>query len=312
MVAHSRWRIWLAFLLIYVVWGSTYLAMRYTVDTIPPFLMSGSRFVLAGVILMAWGLWRGAPLPTRANWHAATISGGLMFLVATGGVSWAVQHVPSSIAALMTAMVPLWVVLLNWAFFGHVRPTPVMVIGLSLGFSGIVLLVGPDQLGGEQLYLPAMLLLTITPLAWALGSLISRQSSLPDSPRMTTGMQLFAGGVMMFVVAAFTGDYAAFQLSAVSWLSFGAFWYLVIVSSVFAFLGYVWLLRVANPATVSTYAFVNPVIAFFLGVVLANEPFTPRTLVASGIILAGVVLITVFNHAARPVAAAVPAKAVGD
>ncbi|MBZ0297692.1 MAG: EamA family transporter [Anaerolineae bacterium] len=297
--AIPRWRIALAFATIYLVWGSTYLAIRFTIETIPPFLMSGVRFMLAGVILMVWARRRGSPLPTLGQWRWAALSGGLMFLCATGGVTWAVQHVPSSIAALMTAMVPLWVVMLNWLFFSHQRPTPLTFVGLALGFSGIVLLLNPGQpIDGGPMAFAAMALLTVTPLAWATGSLISRLGSLPDSPRMTTGMQLFSGGALLMVVALFAGDYAALDLRAISLVSAIAFWYLVVVSSVFTFLAYVWLLRVVNPATVATYAFVNPVIAFFLGVVLANEPFTPRTLVATVIILSGVAIITLFSRRA--------------
>lgn len=298
-IASARWRIIVAFAMIYLVWGSTYLAIRYTLETMPPFLMSGIRFIIAGVILIVWAWRRGAPMPTRSQWRQAAISGGLMFLASTGGVTWAVQYVPSSIAALMTAMMPLWVVLLNWVFFSHERPLPLTFVGLALGFGGIVLLLNPGQpVEGGPLALIAMGLLTVTPLTWAIGSLISRQSSLPDSPRMTTGMQLFAGGVMTMVLALFIEDYATFDLTEISLLSLAAFWYLIIVSSVFAFLAYVWLLRAANPATVSTYAFVNPVIAFFLGVVLAGEPFSLRTLVASAIILSGVGVITLFSRRA--------------
>ncbi len=296
-----RWRIILSFLVLYIVWGSTYISMQMAVSTIPPFVMGAGRFLIAGVILISWALLRGVPRPTLENWCAASISGGLMFLVATGGVAWAVQYVPSSIAALMSAMVPLWMVVLNWLFVSHIRPNPLVFIGLALGFGGIVMLVNPTQADTSQaLYLPALAVLTITPLAWSVGSLYSLRSSLPESPRMTTGMQLFSGGLMTIVLALATGDFEGFSLSQVSLQSIFSFWYLIIVSSVITFMAYVWLIRVVNPARVATYAFVNPVIAFFLGVVLADEPFTGRTGLAAVIILAGVVIITLYSHKRVP------------
>ncbi len=298
-----RWRVMLSFFVLYIVWGSTYISMQMAVETIPPFVMGAGRFLIAGVILIAWARLRGVAWPTRENWWGASISGGLMFLVATGGVAWAVQYVPSSIAAVMSAMVPLWMVLLNWLFVSHIRPNLLVFIGLALGFGGIVVLVSRGQTvaAADALYLPAMIVLTITPLAWSIGSLYSLRSSLPKSPRMTTGMQLFSGGLMMIVLALATGDFDGFTLSQVSLISLLNFWYLIIVSSVITFMAYVWLIRVVNPARVATYAFVNPVIAFFLGVVLANEPITPRTVIATLVILAGVLIITLYSHRAATV-----------
>lgn len=299
--APPRWRVLLAFAAIYLVWGSSYLVIRFALETMPPFLMAGTRFTLAGALLVVWALRRGVARPTVVNWRGALIAGALMFLVANGGVVWAEQYVPSSIAALMSATIPLWIVLIDWLRLGAARPGLSVFAGLGLGFGGIVLLVGPPPGGGESsLYLAGVLLLCFTPIGWAIGSLYSRRGGLPASPMLTTGMQLLCGGVLLLILSGFTGELHSFDLAAVSLRSWLALAYLTVVGSIIAFSAYIWLLRVDNPARVGTYAFVNPLVAVALGAWLGAEPITTHTLTAAALVVAGVVLITLFRGGAQP------------
>lgn len=300
--APPRWRVLLAFAIVYVVWGSSYLAIRISIETMPPFLMAGARFVAAGLILMLWSIRSGVPRPTATNWKAAAITGALMFLVANGGVTWAEQYVPSSVAALMSATIPLWIVLIEWLRLGGTRPGMTVFAGMALGFGGIVLLVGPPPVtsGDSSLYTIGVLLLCITPLGWAIGSLMSRRSDLPASSMQTTGMQLLSGGVMLLALGVITGEIGMLDFAAISLRSWLAFAYLAVVASLITFSAYIWLLRVEKPARVSTYAFVNPLVAVLLGATIGAEPITVTTLIATAAIVAGVVLITTFKGQARP------------
>lgn len=291
-----RWKVLLAFAAIYLIWGSSYLGVRFAIETIPPFLMAGLRFTLAGTILILWRRQRGETWPTRANWQAAVISGSLLFLTANGAVVWATQHVPSGIVSIMGATIPLWMTLIDWLRYSSARPGTRVFVGVALGMVGIVLLISPGQLaGGGPIYPPAALALIVGPLGWSIGSLYSRHADLPASPMMSTGMQLFAGGLLMLILSLGTGEVAGFQPALVSLRSVLAFIYLFTIASIVAFSAYVWLLHVSTPARVSTYAFVNPVVAVFLGAALANEPLTPRTLIAAAVILAGVILIVLYR-----------------
>jgi drug/metabolite transporter (DMT)-like permease len=292
-VGVRRLELALAFAAIYVVWGSTYLAIRFAIETVPPFLMAGFRFVVAGLLLYGWARWRGAARPAPRHWGAAAAIGALLLLGGNGAVVWAEQRVPSGVTALLVAMVPLYMVVIEWARPGGLRPTPAVAGGVLLGLAGLVLLVGPEQiLGGSHVDHAGALALAFGCLTWSLGSVYSRHAPLPASPQLATAMEMLAGGAMLLLAAGLHGDWGRFDLHAVSLRSALAVAYLVVFGSLVAFTAYIWLLRESTPARVSTYAYVNPLVAMLLGWALAGEPLTARTLVAAAVIVAGVVLIT--------------------
>jgi len=283
----------LAFAAVYLIWGSTYLAIRFAIETMPPLLMAAVRFLIAGGALYAWVRLRGEAPPRRDHWRAAAVVGGLMLLGGNGAVVWAEQVVPSGLTALLVAMVPLWMVLLDWLRPRGVRPAPLVLVGLALGLGGLAFLVGPQHiLGGGQVDPRGAVVLALGCLSWSFGSVYSRHARLPASPLLGTAMEMLAGGVLLLAAAAIRGELAAVQPAAVSLRSTLALAYLVVFGSLVAFSAYVWLLRVTTPARASTYAYVNPVVAMLLGWALAGEPLTPRTLLAAGVIVGSVVMIT--------------------
>jgi drug/metabolite transporter (DMT)-like permease len=281
-----------AFAAIYVIWGSTYLAIRFAVETLPPFLMTAVRFVFAGGLMYLWARLRGVVPPTRLQWAAATLVGVLMLAIGVGGVSWAEQRIPSGAAALIVAVGPLSMVLVDWLFFGADRPDVRVWAGIILGFVGVALLVGPEQLAGsgriDMLGAGAILLGTIT---WSFGSLYSRGSQLPSSPVLAAGMEMMAGGLVLLLAGSAVGEWARLDVNQVSLLSVASVAYLSIFGSIIALGAYLWLLRVTTPARIITHAYVNPVVAVLLGWLLAEEPLNARTLVASAVIICGVLVI---------------------
>jgi drug/metabolite transporter (DMT)-like permease len=275
---------------VYLIWGSTYLAIRFAIETIPPFLMASLRYLVAGGMLYAWSRLRGAPRPALVHWRPAVILGGLMLLLGNGGVVWAEQRVSSGLAALLVSTEPLWIVLFVW-MRDHGRPAGRVFAGLLLGFIGLVLLVRPGSATGgiDPLGVAAVLVASV---GWAWGSLYGQRAKLPTSPLLGTAMQMLGGGGLLLLASALTGEPARFHLAAVSMKSALSLGYLVIFGALIAFTAYVWLLRVAPPVLVSTYAYVNPLVAVFLGWALAGEPITRGTLIAAAVILAGVALIS--------------------
>jgi drug/metabolite transporter (DMT)-like permease len=289
----SRANIALAFFAVYTLWGSTYLAIRFAIETLPPFLMAGVRFLIAGVLMYAWARWKGAPRPTLSQWRGGIVVGGLLLMGGNGAVVWAEQRVPSGLTSLLVATVPLMVVLIETFVLGRKRPGPAVWAGLALGFAGLALLVGPGLVGGQGGVDPvAAGVLLCGTLSWTTGSLYSRSAPLPPSPILAIAVELLGGGILLCALAVVHGDFAHAQPSAMSLRSGMAFVYLIIFGSIIGFSCYVWLLRVVRPAMVATYAFVNPVVAMFLGWALANEPLTTRALLASVVIIAGVACIT--------------------
>ncbi len=283
----------LAFAAVYLIWGSTYLAIRFAIETLPPFLMAGTRFVIAGGLLYGWARWRGAGKPARTHWWAAVIVGGLLLLGGNGSVVWAQLRVPSGVAALLVALVPCWMVLLDWLRPGGTRPAPQVFLGLLLGLVGLAWLIGPDAImGGGRVDLVGAAVLAFASLSWAAGSIFSRHLPTASPPLLTIGMQQLAGGACLLAFAALAGDFGRLDLAAVSTRSSLALVYLVAFGSIIGFSAYMWLLRVSTPARVSTYAYVNPVVAVLLGWGLADEALTARIGVAAAVIIAGVALIT--------------------
>ena len=288
----SRAQIVLAFAAVYVLWGSTYLAIRVGVETIPPFLMAGMRHLTAGVLLLGWLRLSGTPAPSRRHWRSAAIIGGLMLLGGNGLVTWAERRVPSGLAALIVASVPIWMTLLH-GLQNRTRPHGVVILGLALGLGGLAFLVAPgggagaanriDPLGAAALLAAA--------LFWAIGSLYSRKAPLPSSTLLATAMEMTAGGLILLATAALAGEGRGFSLSAVSGRSLFALAYLVVAGSLLGFTAYVFLLGATTPARVSTYAYVNPVVAMFLGWAVLGEAVTLKTFAAASIIVAAVALI---------------------
>lgn len=291
--APPRSHVLAAYAAVYVIWGSTYLAIHFAVQTLPPFLMAGVRFLVAGGILYAFMRLRGAaPRPTAANWRAALVVGGLLLFGGNGGVVWAQLQVPSGIAALLVATVPLWMVLLDWLRPGGVRPTLRVAAGIALGLVGLGVLVGPGVLQGDGNVSPVgALVLMLASLSWAAGSLWSSRAALPEAPAMATGMEMLGGGLLLLLAGLARGEAGAVDLASASPVSLAALLYLIIFGSLVGFSAYVWLLAHEPPARAATYAYVNPVVAVFLGWLLAGERLTSSTLLAAAIIIGAVVLI---------------------
>jgi drug/metabolite transporter (DMT)-like permease len=283
-----------AFAIVYVIWGSTYLAILFAIETVPPFLMAATRFLLAGSLLYAWSrTMGGAAPPSRAQWRVTAIVGVLLLFGGNGLVTWSEQRVPSGMAALLVGTVPCFMVLLDWLRPGGVRPTGRVAAGLVLGLLGLVWLVGPDSvMGGGRADLVGAAALVLASFSWAVGSIYSRQAAMPASPFLSTAMQMLAASVALGVLSVALGEPWRFDPAALSLRSALGFAYLVVFGSIVAFSAYIWLLRVSTPARVSTYAYVNPVVAVLLGAAFANEALTTRMLVAAAVIVSGVALIT--------------------
>jgi drug/metabolite transporter (DMT)-like permease len=289
-----RARLLTAFAAVYIVWGSTYLAIRFAVETLPPLLMAGARFVISGLILLAWARFReGAAPPSRGEWRVALISGALLLLGGNGGVAWAEQRVPSGVAALLVAVVPLWMVLLAWLGPDGKRPRPAVFVGVGLGLAGLALLVGPDALkqGGTDAVGAGALILAS--LSWAAGSIYIQRASRAASANSASGSQMLAGGLVLIIAGIVAHEPSRLDVAHASTRSLLAFAYLVTVGSLIGFTAYLYLLAHTTAAKAATYAYVNPVVAVFLGWAIGHETVTSRTIVAAAIILAGVAIITV-------------------
>lgn len=287
-----RIRIVLAFLAIYTIWGSTYLFIRFGVETLPPFLMAGGRFLVAGSLLYGWLRFRGHPAPAWLQWRSAIIIGAMLLLIGNGGVTWAEQMIPSGVTALLISTSPIWFVVLDWVWFGAARPGGRIAAGLALGLAGVIWLIGPDKiLQGGGFALSGVLVLMLATASWAAGSLYSRRASLPPSPLMATAIEMIGGGVLLLFASVVAGEPWSWDPATVTLKSILSVAYLAIFGSLIGFTAYVWLLGVVSPARVSTYAFVNPLIAVFLGWTLGGEEFTARMGLAAVAIVFGVVLI---------------------
>jgi drug/metabolite transporter (DMT)-like permease len=289
-----KYRIWIALIALYISWGLTYLAIRFTVETMPPFLMAGTRFLIAGGILYGVRRALGDPSPAKIEWRSAAFVALFLLIGGNGGLTWAEQYVPSGIAALLVGSAPLWMALIDALRPAGRKPQVITWIGLLLGFGGIVLLIGPSNLNGDQGTMDpiGVIILLLAAFSWAIGSLYNRDATLPDSPLLGTGMEMLAGSAGFFILSLITGEWGRVEVAEISTSSWLGFAYLVVIGSWVGFVAYTWLLRVASTPLVSTYAYVNPLIAIFAGYILAQEPLTPRLLAAALIIVGAVALIT--------------------
>jgi drug/metabolite transporter (DMT)-like permease len=296
----------IAFGLVYVVWGSTYLAIRVGIESFPPLLLAGSRHLLTGLILYPILRWKTGVRPTAAHWRMSFITGSLLLFIGNGGVCLAEQTVPSGITALLVATVSLWMVLVDWLRPGGTRPGPRVMAGLLLGFAGLALLVGPKNLGGSGRVDPlGVAILVIASLAWASGSIYSKHAGGPGSPLLGVAMQSLAGGFCLWMAGIVSGEVGALHLEAISVRSWVALGYLIVFGSMVGFTAYIYILKKSTATRVATYAFVNPVVALFLGWLLIGESITLRTVVAAAVILTAVLLVITAPHAA-PLASETP------
>jgi len=293
-----------AFAALYLIWGSTYVAIKFAIDTLPPFLMAGTRYFSAGIVL--WLIMRGRDRceVTRANWRAAIVIGVLLLMGGNGLVTFAEQYVASSLVALLIATVPLWLVALDWLFCRGPRPTALMIVGLGIGLFGVYLLIGPSAISGSAIHPVGAVCALSACVFWSIGSLYSRKAPLPKSAFTATWMEMLGGGGAMLLLGTALGEWSRVDFAAISLKSLLAVAYLSIFGSIVALTAYTWLLKVSTPARVGTYAYVNPVVAMALGALVANEPLSGRVLVAAAVILAAVVMITLSK--ARQVSAVLP------
>lgn len=293
----------IALLCVYLFWGGTYLGMQYAIQSIPPFLMAGARFALAGTILYVIMRLKGEKRPTWRQWRNGGIVASLLLLGGNGVVAFAEQVVPSSIASLLIAMVPLWIAGISYLTERR-KPTLGALLGILLGLFGIVVLVWRSDAnnGAQPLHIPGIIAILFASLSWATGTVVSKHVQLPKAPLLSTGMQMMIGGGLLLLVSLFHGDFHGFSLAAVtnaSWLAFG---YLVLFGSLVGFTAYIWLFKHADPFIASTYAYVNPIVAIFLGWLIAGEQIGLNVLIAAAIIITSVIIITRFRAEAASTA----------
>ncbi len=298
----SRFALLLGFATIYLVWGSTYLGIRIAVETLPPFLMAGARFLVAGGLIAVFiALTRGFSAK-RHQWRDNILIGGFLLLGGNGLVSWSEQKVPSGIATLLVSVGPLFIVLLDWAahaYFGDgkrgTRPTALTFVGLALGFAGLVLLVGPSVLAQGTGHLDGGRILGLIGASffWSVGSIYTRYAPEPAEPFTASAIQMLGGSGWLFLVSLVTGEFTHFSAADITLRSVAAWGYLIVAGSLIGFTTFVWLMKHSTPAKVSTYAYVNPIVAVFLGWLVLHETVSPRIFVAAAVIIAGVAIITV-------------------
>ena len=299
----------MAFAAVYIVWGSTYLAIRIGIESFPPLILAGLRHITVGLLLYPVLRRKTGIKPTGANWRAALITGALLLFVGNGGVSWAERTVPSGVTALLVATVSLWLVIVDWLRPGGVKPVPRVVVGLLMGFAGLALLVGPARLGGSERIDPrGAAVLVVASLAWACGSLYSKHGGMPSSAMLGVAMQSLTGGAILLIAGLFAGEFRGLHLGVISLRSWLALGYLIVFGSGIGLTAYIYILHKSTAARVATYAFVNPVVALFLGWLIAGETITLRTVVAAAVILTAVILVITAPHRAQaPATSPVPA-----
>src|SRR5256886_11006318 len=294
MPAPTKFWIIVAFAALYLIWGSTYLGIRFAIEPIPPFLMAGTRFLIAGLIMYAIAWSQGIGKSNWANWRTSFIIGACLLLGGNGGVTISEKYIDSGLAALIVATVPIYIVLLGWLTGMAPRPTAVMWMGLAGGFLGVGTLFRPElhvhSTAGRNPAIGISILL-VTSFIWSAGSLYSRVAKHAASPFLTAAQQMVCGGILLLLAGIITGELPRFHPGSVSLLSLGSFIYLVLIGAVVGYTAYIWLLRHCDPAKVATYAYVNPIVAVLLGTFFAGETLTVRMLIAAALIIGSVALI---------------------
>jgi drug/metabolite transporter (DMT)-like permease len=292
--AHPRlWKVLLAFAIIYFVWGSTYLAIRIGVREVPPFLFAAMRFVVAGSVLFAWMRARRTPMPSAREWGGAACLAVLIFVFDYGLLFWAERRVPSGIAAVMLATIPVFMALGEIIILRTQRLTARLGIALLLGIAGVAVLVGPGlNLGGAPIDRAGAIALIVAAISWSIASSLSRKMPQPAAKAMSSGLQMLCGGVLLFIAAALLGELRGFRVQAVSREAWFALAYLIVAGSIVAYTAYVWLIHHESPTKVGTYAYVNPVVAVVIGYFFGGEPLGPRTVLGTLFVLVSVVVIT--------------------
>lgn len=281
----------LAFSLIYFIWGSTYLGIRYAIETMPPFLMASARFLIAGCLMYTFLRFKGAPNPSIKQWCNLGVVGVFMLLGGNGFVAWAEQYISSGLAALLVSLLPLWLIALDWLWIDGPRPTWQAMLGIAFGIFGVALIVDPTRIMGSSVHLAGAGMVILASLLWAIGSIYSKKFKHPKSIFMSAACQMIVGGVSLLITSVLLGEPTGFTLASVSAISFFSFCYLTIAGSMIAITAYAWLLQNASATSVSTYALVNPAVAIFLGWLIADEALTPPIMLGAFIILLGVFLV---------------------
>jgi drug/metabolite transporter (DMT)-like permease len=294
MTAPTRVRIIIAFAALYLIWGSTYLGIRFAIESIPPFLMAGARFLLAGLIMFAIAWLQGSGKSSCANWRTSLIIGACLLLAGNGGVTISEQYIDTGLAALIVTIVPIYIVILGWATGMAPKPAPIIWLGLIGGFVGVGILLGPalgfSSKNGRQ---PAigMSILLVSSFIWSAGSLYSRTAKHAASPFLTAAQQMVCGGLLLLLTGIVTGELQRFHPGSISARSLGAFIYLVVIGAVVGYTAYIWLLCHCDPAKVATYAYVNPIVAVLLGAGFAGEKLSIRVLIAAALIIGSVAIV---------------------
>ncbi|MGD8305332.1 MAG: EamA family transporter [Ignavibacteria bacterium] len=290
-------RVSIAFAIIYVVWGTTYLAIRFVLETMPPFMMTGIRFTVAGLLLFTWSYSRYSFKPKLKDLRLPVITGFFMFLVGHGSLAWAEQYISSGFAALEAASIPVWIVLLSWMQSRSNKPNKFTVTGIILGITGVALLIGTggdfsiNPSASSAVTIISIVLLVMGTISWAAGSIQSRKINKDIPLLYTTSIQMLTGGVSLLLLAFIDGEVSQISVANVSFISIVSLLYLIVFGSIIAYSSYLWLMNQCAPAKVSTYAFVNPLIAVFLGWVLVDEPITHVMILGAAAILFSVLLI---------------------
>jgi len=297
--AEARWKTVLAFGVIYFVWGSTYLAIRVGVREVPPFLLAAMRFAIAGFILYSWMIARGESSPSRREWGSICVLATLFFVLDYGLLFWAEQRVPSGIAAVMMATIPVFMALLEIIFLRTQKLTSRLALALLIGIGGVATLMGASlKNGAGSLYLAGPAALLVASMSWAVSSVLARKLPLPSSKVMSSGAQMLAGGVFLALASAGLGEFRNFHPGAVSREAWLALLYLIVAGSIVAFTAYLWLIDHESPTRVGTYAYVNPVVAVLVGYFLGGERLGERTILGTLLVLVSVVVITTTRRSA--------------
>jgi len=292
-VTTRSWKTWLAFAIIYFVWGSTFLAIRVGVHEVPPLLLAGMRFFTAGIALYLWLRMTGTPSPTRREWMSASLLAVIIFLVDYGLLFWSEKRVPSGIAAVMLATIPAFMAIAEILILRTQKLTFRLGLALAIGFAGVAVLVSPSVGFGEgPIDRYGAIALIIGAISWAIASALSRKLPLPESKVMSSGAQMLAGGIFLFLAAALMGEFKGFHPQAVSLKAWLALTYLIVAGSIIGFTAYVWLLHHESPTKVGTYAYVNPVVAVLIGYFWGGEALGARTIAGTLLVLSSVVVIT--------------------